>query len=161
MKRLFCLLLVVSLMAAMAVPCFAASNSDEHITPYGTSYTSATDNAGNKYRITCNSTVDYYWCSAYTTYRVSKYADTPNIPFEKITKTVTVKSTVYFNNGKLPDSTSISASNSSTSEGATAQDAEEYRDRGFQSLNSDHTFNTSNGLVGGKVFYTSAAMPSV
>lgn len=158
MKRLFSVFLVIALILTMAVPCFAASNLDEQAVPYGTSYTSATDTKGNEYRLTCTTTIDGVWVAVYTTYRVTDYGDTLDIPFENIKKTTTVEADVYFNDGARPSLDVLWDDDDAYGETGGAYDALAFANS-IQSVNSDHTFNTSIGLVGGPVAWTSAAIP--
>lgn len=160
MKRVISLMLTLAMIFVLAIPCFAATNDDEQIVPYSSSYTSTTDRKGNQYSITCNSTVDGMWCSAYTSYRVTEYGDTSEVPFENIKKTITVSSTLYFNDGFLPQENALSGSKNAYGKADTVQDAG-YTAKSVQSINSVHTFDTSVGLVGGKLTYTSAGMPTL
>lgn len=158
MKRLFSVFLVIALMLTMAAPCFAASNLDEQAVPYGTSYTSATDRKGNEYRLTCTTTIDGVWVAVYTTYKVTDYGDTLDIPFNEIEKMTTVKADVYFNDGSMPSLDVLEDEDIARGETGGAYDALAFANS-IQSVNSDHTFDTSIGLVGGPVAWTSAAIP--
>lgn len=156
MKRVFCWMLVLSLMMTMAVPCLAAENEDEGVQPYSTSSRLVTDNLGNRYTVMGDTSAIGAYGSVFTSFSISTYGGGDKDSISTVKPSVSTDATVVFYGITTPNYTKLDKSTTFVAGKESGQvNAAHTFTASISSLSCTHSFWTNSGASGS--FNTSAS----